>query len=399
LILSEFHPENIVVCIDTSRSMYRADYSPNRLKCSTDALKKLISERLAQDTASAFAIINFSNKPKKIIDFTNDKTKLFEVLDDLEVSGKSALGEALGLSIKLIISELRKIAAKIPRILVISDGNYTTTSIDPLKMARLAQGLNVKIDTFRLGELSPLNILKRLSDLTGGNYYYNNDAQSLLQAAHDLAGSNIKTYGDGATSIIENPAFLRKISADLLRVQDLTKDQEQRLLQIRGLVDYKKCSICFSNLNPYTKSSFYVSGRYCPNCQAPYHIHCLSYWASSQKDRKMKQAGTVRCPHCFYLLKIPTEVSQVQKLTSLVKPRIKSKKDPKPPELSHVELINFSDLDSDDMFNSCPVCNFIFEEGQNILRCDNCKTLYHEHCFKDLFDSRCKNCGVKLHKF
>jgi len=81
LILSEFHPENIVVCIDTSRSMYRADYSPNRLKCSTDALKKLISERLAQDTASAFAIINFSNKPKKIIDFTNDKTKLFEVLD------------------------------------------------------------------------------------------------------------------------------------------------------------------------------------------------------------------------------------------------------------------------------------------------------------------------------
>ncbi|MBY9021536.1 MAG: VWA domain-containing protein [Candidatus Lokiarchaeota archaeon] len=397
--MSERHPENIVVCIDISRSMYRADYSPNRLLSSIDALKKLISERLAQDTSSAFAIVNFSDRAKKITDFTNDKNLLFGILDDLEVSGKSALGEALGLSIKLIISELRRISAKIPRILVISDGNITTSSIDPLKMARLAQGLNIKIDSFRLGELSPLNILKRMSDLTGGNYYYNNDAQSLLQAAHDLADSNIKTYGDGTSSIIENPAFLRKIAADLLRVQDLTKDQEQRVLQMRGLVDYKKCSICFSDENPYTRSSFYLSGRYCPNCQTPYHIHCLSSWANSQKDRKMKQAGAVRCPHCFYLLKIPTEVSQVQKLASLTRPIIKSKKDPKIPELAHVELIKFNDLDSDDMFKSCPVCNYIFEEGQDILRCDNCKSLFHETHFNKLIKSRCKNCGVKLHHF
>ncbi|GAF96488.1 unnamed protein product, partial [marine sediment metagenome] len=249
--------------------MYRADYKPNRLKSSIEAIKKLISERFSEDTSTAFAVVNFSDKPKKIVDFTNNQSEIFKALDSLEVSGKSAMGEALGLSIKLIISELRKIEAKIPRILVVSDGNFTLMSIDPLKMARLAQGLNVKIDSFRLGELSPLNTLKRMSDLTGGNYYYNNDEQSLLQAAHDLAISNIKTYGDGASLLIENPAFLRKIAADLLRVHDLTKDQEQYLLRIRGLADYKKCSICFSDENPYTKSSFYVSGRYCPNCQTP----------------------------------------------------------------------------------------------------------------------------------
>jgi uncharacterized protein YegL len=397
--LSERHPENIVICIDTSRSMYRADYKPNRLKSSVEAVKKLVNERFAEDNSSAFAVVNFSDKPKKIVDFTGNTSLIFEALDSLEVSGKSAMGEAIGLSIKLIISELRKIEAKIPRILVISDGHFTNSSVDPLKMARLAQGLNVKIDAFRLGELSPLNTLKRMSDLTGGNYYYNNDDQSLLQAAHDLAISNIKTYGDGADAFIENPAFLRKIAANLLRVQDLTKDQEQRLLQIRGLADYKKCSICFSDENPYTKSSFYVSGRYCPNCQTPYHVHCLSSWANSQKEKKMKQAGTVRCPHCFYLLKIPAEVSQVQKLTSLAKPIIKEKKEPAIPELSHVEKIDFNDLDSDAMFNSCPVCHFIFEEGQHILQCQNCETLYHEKCFNDLYKSRCKRCGVKLHQY
>ncbi len=397
--MSERTPENIVVCIDTSRSMYRTDYQPNRMKCSIDAVKKLISERFAGDTSTAFAIIAFSDKPKKIVDFTNIKGQLFDAIDSLNISGKSAMGEALGLSIKLIISELRKISAKIPRILVISDGNYTKMSIDPMKMARLAQGLNIKIDSFRLGELSTLNDLKRMSDITGGNYYYNNNAQTLLQSAHDLAHSNVKTYGGGDSSLIENPAFLRKIAADLLRVQDLTKDQEQRLLQIRGLGDYKKCSICFSDTNPYTKSSFYISGRYCPNCQTPFHIHCLNSWADAQKDKKMRLAGTVRCPHCFYLLKIPTEVSQAQKLTSLIKPRIKQKPAPKEPEISHTEKANFKDLDSNELFSSCPVCHFIFEEGQEILRCDNCKTLYHEKCFKDLRDNRCKNCGVKLHRY
>ena len=395
----ERQPENIVVCIDTSRSMFRTDYRPNRFQISKDAIKKLISERFVDDNNTSFAIVGFSDRPRTTIGFTNLKDQLYNALSSLKVSGKSALGEAIGLSIKMIISELRKLAAKIPRILIVSDGNYTKTSVDPIKMARLAQGLNIKIDAFRLGELSTLNILKRMSDLTGGKYYYNNDSNSLLNAAHDFAISNVKTYGEGSISPIDNPSFLRKIAADLLRVQDLTKDQEQRLLQIRGLADYKKCSICFSDKNPYTASTFFISGRYCPNCQTPFHIHCLASWADSQKDTKMRRAGTVRCPHCFYLLKIPTEVSQARKLTILMKPTTYKRSSQKGPEIVEVELAKFQDLEGEALFNSCPVCNFIFEPGQDIIRCSNCKTLYHKQCYENLPMSLCKNCGVKLHLY
>lgn len=397
--MAERQPENIVVCFDTSRSMFRSDYRPNRFEISKDAIKKLISERFVDDINTSFALVGFSDKPRATIGFTNFKDQLFQAIDSLEVSGKSAMGEAIGLSIKIIISELRKLAAKIPRILIVSDGNYTITSIDPLKMARLAQGLNIKIDAFRLGELSTLNILKRMSDLTGGKYYYNNDSNSLLKSAHDFAISNVKTYGEGGVSPIDNPTFLRKIAADLLRVQDLTKDQEQRLLQIRGLADYKKCSICFSDKNPYTKSSFFVSGRYCPNCQTPFHIHCLASWADSQKDTKMRRAGTVRCPHCFYLLKIPTEVSQARKLTTLMKPNFHGKVSQQQPEIAEAELAKFQDLEGDALFKSCPVCSFIFEPGQDIVRCSNCKTLFHKHCYESLPMNLCKNCGVKLHLY
>lgn len=376
--------------------MFRSDYKPNRFTVSIDAIKKMISERLALDAKSSFSIVKFSNKPKNLQSFTNIKEDLYEVLDSLKMSGRSAIGEAIGLSIKIIIGELRKLAAKTPRILLVTDGNFSQMSVDPIKMARLAQGLKIKIDSFRLGELSSSNILKRISDITQGNYYYSNDPESLYRSAHDLAISNVKTYGESSQSPIENPAFLRKIAADLLRVQDLTKDQEQRLLQIRGLADYKKCSICFSDTNPYTKSSFYVSGRYCPNCQTPYHIHCLSGWADSQKDMKMKRAGTVRCPHCFYLIKIPIEVSQIQKLKNLSKPALRQTGMDESPQEGEAELVKFEDLDAEAIFNSCPVCSLIFEEHQKIVRCRNCSALYHEQCFKKLPNSQCKLCDVIL---
>jgi uncharacterized protein YegL len=376
--------------------MYKSDYPPNRLQFGITAIKKLVEERLHVDPMTNFAIVRFSSKPKCLIGFTNLKETLFEIIDSLHFKGSSTMGEALGLAIKLLITELRKVAAKQPRIILFTDGKFFKNSVDPLKMARLAQGLKIKIDSFKFGEGSNLNILKRMSDITSGNYYLSSDAQSLMRSIQDLANINIKTYGASHESPIENPAFLRKIAADLLRVQDLTKDQEQRLLQIRGMADYKKCSICFSDTNPYTKSTFYVSGRYCPNCQTPYHIHCLSNWAESQKDAKMKKAGTVRCPHCFYLLKIPSEVSQIQKLKVLTKPSLKEAKTETKPKIIEAKLIGFEGLDSEAIYNSCPVCNYIYEEGQMFIKCTNCGTVYHQHCFTELIDQHCKTCGYQL---
>jgi uncharacterized protein YegL len=391
-------PENIVICIDTSRSMYRKDYHPNRLASCIKAIRKVIEERLNLDPSSAFAIVAFSDRAETTIEFTTSafKNELFTALDSLTIGGISSLGEGLALSIKTLIGELRKVGAKIPKILLLSDGNYSkNTPIDPIKMARLAEGLNIKIDTFRIGDVRQVNILKKLSDITKGKYYFNNDSETLLKSAHEFAEANIKVYGKREFAI-ENPLFLRKIAADLLRVQDLTKDQELRLKQLRGEADFKKCSICFSEKNPYTKGSFYVTGRYCPNCQTPFHIHCLSAWADSQQDSKLKKSGTARCPHCFYLLKIPAEVSQIQKLMILSKG--KRNTGIKKPETFSAKLMKTSELREDDLYVSCPICNLIFEKAQKIIRCGNpqCGQLYHEDCFQSLINSQCKTCGVKL---
>ncbi|MFW9972693.1 MAG: VWA domain-containing protein [Candidatus Odinarchaeota archaeon] len=364
--------------------------------------KTLIRERFKLDSLSAFTLIRYSNKPEKIIEFTTAsfENNLIEVLNTLDCGGYSAMGDALALAIKALITELRKVGAKTPRIILISDGIFVKSAVDPLKMARLAQGLNIRIDTFSIANTRQNNILKKISDITGGRFFYNNDYESLIRSAKEIADDNYKTYGAKKEVPIENPAFLRKIAADLLRVQDLTKDQEERAKQIRGEVDYNKCSICFSDQNPYTKGSFFVTGRYCPNCSTPFHIHCLAAWADSQKSHQVKRSGTARCPHCFYLLKIPIEVTQIQKLRIL---KMGSKEETiKKPEIMPAKYIqNINILGEDALFNACPVCQLIFEKGSPAIQCGNlqCNTLYHEECFKELIEGHCKSCDVKLNLY
>ncbi len=390
-------PENIAILIDTSRSMRRTDYEPTRLESVKHALKSLIKERLEVDNSSSFAIIQFSDTAEKIIEFSNIFSVLEESLDSLEYNGTTSLGEALALAIKMEITELRKVGAKNPKILIVSDGNNLGDEKDLVKMAKIAAGLGIEIDVFRLGETSNINVLKRLTDITGGTYFYINTIESLQEAVRKVAYSNIKSFGKKTQTPLENPAFARKIAAPLLNLQDMTKDQEERIKQIRGEADYKKCSICFKELDPITGGSFFLTGRYCPNCQAPFHIHCLSEWADSQKDKVFNKAAVVRCPHCFYLLKIPSEVSQVKRLKILATSKTSLNSGITPKEFAATRHI-VSELGEGALYKSCPVCNFIFEPDQHVIMCNNpeCETLYHEECFEKLENSLCKICSAKL---
>lgn len=390
-------PENVVICIDTSRSMHRTDYRPDRLRSTISALKRLVELRLESDPRSYFAIVAFLDKPTRILDYTNTVSTIHSALDLLVIGGKSPMGDALGLSIKVAIGELRKIGAKVPKILLVSDGNYTPSQSDLIKMAKLAKGLNIRIDTFRLKDSGTVDVLKNISQISGGRSYYVNSIDSLMEAAQSFASENIKDYSRNSKLQTQNASFLKKIAADPLRVQDLTEDQEQRIKQLRGEADYKKCSICFSETDPNSKGSFFLTGRYCPNCQTPFHIHCLAGWAASQSEYDANKSETCRCPHCFYLLRIPSEVAQMRKLHSL-SILSQRKEDPKRPDTYNSEIVNISKLGEEALYKSCFVCNLIFDPGQYVIECGNpeCGALYHKECFPKLINNQCKKCGVKI---
>ena len=127
----------------------------------------------------------------------------------------------------------------------------------------------------------------------------------------------------------------------------------------------------------------------------------MSGWANSQKNEKLKASGTCRCPHCFYLLKIPTEVTQAQKLKTLSAGSSQRSIGSQPQSFRAKIVEDASTLGEEALYNSCPVCHYIFERGQRVVQCGNpdCHTLYHGECFKKLNNTQCKNCGSQNSEF
>jgi hypothetical protein len=71
---------------------------------------------------------------------------------------------------------------------------------------------------------------------------------------------------------------------------------------------------------------------------------------------------------------------------------------PKEPNTFPAKVVNINDLGEDALYNSCPVCSYIFEEDQEVIECGNydCGALYHRDCYNKLANDQCKTCDGKL---
>ncbi len=397
--------EAIALVIDTSRSMFRRDYQPNRLGACKNALLKFVESRFENDESvggsTAFALIVFDSRARTIIDFP-DGARYEQIKEALEkevsCGGKSALGDGIGKAIKLLIEDIRSAGARIPRLLIFSDGKFTKSKVDPLKMANLAKQLQMHIDTFRIGEVEHFNVMKRLSDITNGKYTYSNNSQNFLESAEEMGYSNIEAHG--AAYVKKGfTAIHKKIAAPLLSESQMSKgtnDQQDLIAQLRGTKSYKQCSVCFMSDDPMSKTSFNISGRYCPNCGKPMHVSCASMWA---KSNDKEGDGTVfRCPQCFYLTKIPASVQTAVKMHQEVKKEEKTQSSAANVPSYQVSAVMANSLGDAAMYSACPVCNGIFEEDEQVISCPNemCNAIYHMNCFSKLKDGRCKSCGSIL---
>ncbi len=388
--------ENIVLLLDCSRSMYRKDYAPTRFDAAKKAVTAFIETRLKNEAATQFALVTFGNKIMKVLDFINLPETVVNALNETDLGGKSPLGDGLGLAVQLLIGELRKAGARVPRILLISDGNFTKTSIDPVKIAKLCSGLNIYIDVIRLGAVEHFNILKRIAQMTNGQFYYCNDANDLVGTAIKLAENPASTKAAFDKEDARFAPLLSQIAGNLLNVGQLTTDQKTIIDSMLGK-NASKCIVCFQVDDPVTKAPFYISGRYCPNCSQPMHITCAAMWA--EQDSKRTSSEIFRCPHCFYLLRIPAEVQKTRQLHK----QMKSAESETPAEEESDQLIFgrkgiAKDFGDTALFTACPACHMIFEETDKVVACGNeeCNALYHENCFAKLEEEyRCKKCGMK----
>ncbi|MHA1293235.1 MAG: hypothetical protein ACTSQJ_11285 [Promethearchaeota archaeon] len=370
--ISKVASEDTLFLVDISRSMYRADIlGKSRIYWALLSIKDIIDKKKKIDPNDRYSIILFSDRSYVSDDYYWKFEDLYNfIYENAELVGKTQL--PIDQAVKSIIKEKRKIGQKIFRIIIVSDGFIHPSVSNPIKYAKIAKDLGIICDAIRYGKgtLSG-NILKRVTEITGGNYYYVNDEDEYFEVIEKVSEKKkirVATIFDDHKDD-ELDTLSKDIASLLLKIEDLT-DEQKNTINFEEL----KCAICHSEQCLTCETGFYGCGRFCPNCLKPIHLHCALKWAEQQKGNSENNSDykVLRCPFCYYLLKIHIMVSPEEvKISNTNKDNI-------------IRKIRFSDDASELMTSLCghPECGIMFDETSDtfVYKCETCGSYFHADC-------------------
>jgi uncharacterized protein YegL len=387
--LDEFKIEDTVVLIDCSRSMIRSDFKPRRLIVALKSVRNFISSKISIDPKDRIMLITYGRRTKRLSPFTNDENQLFNSLKKIEISGRGKLYEGIAFALQVLGEEMRKIGGKVQRIFIITDGKIQAEKSKFEKLVDIAQGLGIFIDVCQIGKSLHYqeDYLKIITQKTNGEFGYFNNSRALISSGKEFASKkNLRK-----TSDYFSPSRTEKSSPPL--VSDIAVElRRPTITEIKAMMGGKgqeMCQICHSIKNPINGADFFASGRYCPSCGRPYHLHCAALWA-----KKSEYADNIfRCPFCYFLLRVPQSIMKMVKKAS--------------PKLSGIKIIDEMDKKSTRMVKtpkekiknidqSCSQCRNIFIGQYDVYRCENCGAYYHEPCLNKMYNETksCRNCGA-----
>jgi len=388
--------ENICFVLDASRSSARTDLEPTRLDAYKQSVLGFIRQRktLENEIQTFYALVVVGREIKNVFSFGDyAKDSDFETeLQKLLPGGSSNIAEGMGAAIKLHIEDIRVSGMRTPKIIIIGDGHVTESShTTPQKMANIAAGLGIKVDTIKIGGLNHSQALHDIALITNGKFYEAQQKTDLMRVMNELAGEHPGNSQNRPNSFSK---LLEKIAVPLKSDAEMRQDSAEIVARIRNKNEWSKCGICFNIRDPVKKLDFSLSGRYCPSCGTGFHLHCIHEWAESHSEIR----HVVRCPHCFYLLKIPTEIFQ----TALLHEEFKKEREN---GTQRVEIEGYTvksnsavNLGEIAVYSSCPVCQTIFNDTEMVYVCGNpsCNSIYHQKCFDSVTNHPCKICGKIL---
>lgn len=138
---------DIVLAIDVSSSMTETDIKPSRLA----AARQVAQEFLAGRRSDRIGLVVFAGEAYSLCPLTTDYTLLRQYLRDLSPALVRTTGTAIGDALARGINRLRDSPAKSRVLVLLSDGDNTAGNLDPLTVARLAPGFNVRLYTIAVG--------------------------------------------------------------------------------------------------------------------------------------------------------------------------------------------------------------------------------------------------------
>jgi Ca-activated chloride channel family protein len=151
-VLADKRAATIVLAIDTSRSMSATDVKPNRLTAAKAAARTLVT---ALPDTGRVGVVAFTRTVHVLNAPTDDRSVIAGSLNALQISGGTAIGDAIAQSQKLVAQDTsQKVdtgGKPAAAIVVLSDGSSTEGKIGPIAAARAAKKAGTPVYTVSLG--------------------------------------------------------------------------------------------------------------------------------------------------------------------------------------------------------------------------------------------------------
>lgn len=193
---------DIILTLDISGSMLARDFKPDRLEASKNVATEFISGR----PYDRIGLVVFSGESFTQCPLTTDHAVLINLLRDIE-SGMIEDGTAIGNGLATAVNRIKDSEAKSKVIILLTDGVNNRGDIAPATAADIAKTFGVRVYTVGVGTIGmapypvqtpfglqyqnmPVeideNLLKEISQLTGGMYFRATDNNKLIQVYNEI---------------------------------------------------------------------------------------------------------------------------------------------------------------------------------------------------------------------
>jgi Ca-activated chloride channel family protein len=218
-------PLNAALVLDRSGSM-----SGYKLRYAKAAARQFIR---AMRQGDRIALVTYSDEPELVLPSTelteDSQQRALEAVERVTASGMTHLSGGILLGRDQILDH--RGGGRVNRVILISDGIANVGISDPGGLARLAEDMrerDVSLTTMGVGLDFNEDVMMRLADRGGGNYYYIREAHRLASAFREELGS--------LSGVVAHRPELRLILAPGVRVRSVhgyTFEQHGQEVRVR----------------------------------------------------------------------------------------------------------------------------------------------------------------------
>ncbi len=138
---------DIMFALDVSNSMLAGDFSPNRIEASKNVANDFVLGR----TNDRIGLVLFGGESFTQCPLTTDHAVLLNFLHDVKIGMIEDESTAIGLGLANAVKRLKDSNARSRIIILVTDGQNNSGSIDPLTAAEIARTFGIRVYTIGVG--------------------------------------------------------------------------------------------------------------------------------------------------------------------------------------------------------------------------------------------------------